>query len=102
MLSICNLIISNGGTSTTYHGISSGVPVFAFPTNMDQYLHCHQLKIKGVADYENTTELDLVRFIEKVFYLVSTEDTKSNVKDLRNEIIKLEQENPLKTFLSQL
>lgn len=102
VLALSQLIICNGGTSTTYHGIANGTPVFAFPTNMDQYLHCHQLKVNGVADYENFNELDIVRFVEKVFYLVSTEETRAHVKELRNEIIKLEQENPLKTFLDKL
>lgn len=102
VLKISDLIICNGGTSTTYHGIASGTPVFTFPTNLDQYLHSHQLKIKGVADYENIDEVDLIRFVEKVFYLVSTEETKSHVIDLKNEIIHFQKENHLKTLLQQL
>lgn len=102
VLKISDLIICNGGTSTTYHGIISGTPVFTFPTNMDQYLHSHQLKTKGVADYENFDELDLVRFVEKIFYLVSTEETKSHIVDLKNEITHFQKENHLNTLLQQL
>lgn len=102
VLEISDLIICNGGTSTTYHGIANGIPVFAFPTNMDQYLHSHQLKIKGVADYESFNELDIVRFIEKVFYLVSTTETKSHVLELKNEIIKYQTDNPVLSFINKI
>lgn len=102
VLEISDLIICNGGTSTTYHGIANGTPVFAFPTNMDQYLHSHQLKIKGVADYESFNELDIVRFIEKVFYLVSTHETKSHVLAVKNEIAKYQAENPVLSFVNSI
>jgi UDP:flavonoid glycosyltransferase YjiC (YdhE family) len=102
VLEVSDLIICNGGTSTTYHGIANGIPVFAFPTNMDQYLHSHQLKIKGVADYENFNDLDIVRFIEKVFYLVSTTETKSHVIELKNQISKYQTDNPVLSFINKI
>lgn len=42
------LIISNGGSQTSYQALAQGKPVIGIPSNLDQYLNMHYLQQAGV------------------------------------------------------
>ncbi|MCB9965051.1 MAG: hypothetical protein H6855_03110 [Rhodospirillales bacterium] len=44
-----DLLICNGGSATTYHALSYGIPIIALPLNYEQCLHDYQLQKAGVA-----------------------------------------------------
>ncbi len=41
---IAQLFIGNGGTGSVYQGLSCGVPILGFPTNMDQFFVMEQIE----------------------------------------------------------
>lgn len=85
-MNMADLVICNGGTSTTYHALSKGIPIFAFPTNMDQYLHMNQLKKMGVANYTHIDTFEEQSFNRSIDLLLSNNKLSTKMAQLKNEI----------------
>ncbi|MBL7545995.1 MAG: hypothetical protein JNL11_19405 [Bdellovibrionaceae bacterium] len=102
VLSMADVLICNGGTSTTYQAISLGVPFFAFPLNMDQYLNCHQLKYKNVADYDHFDTLDFTTMDARLDRLMASGEIRNNIDFLKREIREIQERNPLKDVLKRV
>jgi UDP:flavonoid glycosyltransferase YjiC (YdhE family) len=52
------LVVCNGGSLTSYQGLTEGVPILALPSNLDQFLNSGYLKAQNVGDLlrpENTS-----------------------------------------------
>jgi UDP:flavonoid glycosyltransferase YjiC (YdhE family) len=45
------LVICNGGSPTTHQALAAGAPVFAIPSNMDQYLNMEACQRSGAASF---------------------------------------------------
>lgn len=102
VIQMADIIVCNGGTSTTYQSISLGVPVFAFPLNMDQYLNCHQLKIKELADYDHIDTVDFSTIPARLDALIAMSKVKTSRISFKNEMRELHDKKPLETILKKM
>ncbi|MCB1559283.1 MAG: hypothetical protein KDJ50_10210 [Alphaproteobacteria bacterium] len=71
-----DLVVCNGGTGTTYHAISHGLPILAVPQNMDQSLHSYQLEQAGVARMIYADQISTQAVSEAVCDLMNLPNTK--------------------------
>lgn len=102
VMEMADIVICNGGTSTTYQAISLDVPVFAFPLNMDQYLNCHQLKDKDVAGYDHFDTMDFSALDARLDRLTELSKANENCTRLKKEIHKVQEEKPLDAILKTI
>lgn len=63
------LLISHGGSAPAYVALSVGTPILGIPSNMDQYLTNHYVKVSRLGDYirsESATGQRIKRLAEKM------------------------------------
>jgi UDP:flavonoid glycosyltransferase YjiC (YdhE family) len=101
-ISKANLVICNGGTSTTYHSLSKKIPVLAIPSNLDQQLHTHQLKKRKLAETENPDNFNVDSFLIKIKNLLESSQTKHELGNISEEITTFEKENVVDSFIKNL
>lgn len=59
------LVVCNGGSLTSYQALMKGVPVFALPSNLDQFLNSGYLKASNVGDWLRPEDATIAAIREK-------------------------------------
>ncbi|MBL7556513.1 MAG: hypothetical protein JNM24_11895 [Bdellovibrionaceae bacterium] len=86
ILQKCDLHICNGGTGTTYHSLSRGVPLFAVATNLDQCLHMSALKKSGLSEYIISDKFDSEVFQKSIAAIPSSKELKFQIMKTKQQI----------------
>jgi UDP:flavonoid glycosyltransferase YjiC (YdhE family) len=63
-----NLVVCNGGSPATQQALTAGVPVLAFPSNLDQFLNMHGIvqARAGISVRPSAARPDAVRRVAEV------------------------------------
>jgi len=97
-----SLVVSNGGSPTTYQALSRGVPVLGLPTNADQYFAMQAVARKGAGILIRSglaTAPAIRRAIER---LLSEDSYRHAAKILQAEIACYPAERDFATFIESL
>lgn len=96
-----NLVICNGGTGTTYHALSYGVPILSIPQNMDQSLHSVRLQKAGVSHMVFSDQVTVKRLVSEIEKLIQNKSTVENTNKFQSKINKIDQKALLKEILKK-
>ncbi|MCB0369122.1 MAG: hypothetical protein KDD45_06620 [Bdellovibrionales bacterium] len=102
LLPMIDIMICNGGTSTTYHSLSMKTPVFSFPNNLDQYLHVTQLQRFGLTDFEEFDSFSRTRFLNKIEHLINSQNCLVSRETIFQEIASLETNNIIQVSFNKM
>ncbi len=102
VLRLSDLVVCNGGTGTTYHALSHGVPIISVPQNMDQSLHGVRLQKAGVCRMVFSDQASTERLTEGIYALTHHPDTQRSVHMLQQSIARLDQRKRLQEILERL
>lgn len=99
VLKKASLIVCNGGTGTTYHALSHGVPIIAIAQNMDQVLHSDQLTQMGVARMIYADKVTSEKLAIEIEKLTKSAQTPRAMHDIQEKINGLDQKERLEKYL---
>lgn len=97
-----DLVICNGGTSSTYHAISLGKPILAIPSNLDQNLHSFQLHQKYLAEIIHPDQLKTASLKQKTELLLNSAQVKKAISQAQSELHTLPQKELLNHFIEKI
>lgn len=95
-----NLIVCNGGTGTTYHALSHGIPIVAVTQNMDQCLHATQLTKQSVGRMIYADQLSQETLTDAITHLQNSPQTRHNLDRMKTAIAGFDQTSTLARLLS--
>lgn len=81
-----SLIICNGGSGSVYQALSFGVPILAFPRNMDQYLVMNRVKKLGAGLFIRKSKADSKTIKRAITKLLEDASFKSSAAGFSEEI----------------
>lgn len=64
------LVVCNGGSLTSYQGLTQGVPILALPSNLDQFLNSGYLKAQNVGDWLRPEKATVPAIREKAAHMI--------------------------------
>lgn len=99
--SVVNLFICNGGSGSTYQALAQGVPVLAFPSNMDQYLCSTNVVLQGAGKIIRREEAKPGRISQDIKALIASASYAQQAKRLANEIQQYRSEYLFRNFIEK-
>ncbi len=90
-----DLVISNGGSSTTYPALLNGVPVLSIPMNYDQHLFTNSISHWNVGISIRSDSFSKKNFINSINLLIENSNSKSKVHQVKQLYLS---ENPVETI----
>jgi UDP:flavonoid glycosyltransferase YjiC (YdhE family) len=81
-----DLVICNGGSGAIYQAIEGNVPVLGIPTNADQYYVMNAVESLGGGVSIRSTHISIKRVIKAVEDLLSDEQYKKCISDLKDSL----------------
>lgn len=102
VLKIVQLVVCNGGSGTTYHAVSRGVPVISVPQNMDQALHSRELVQHGLARSLYPDQITASRVVEAIREIENDTAMGKRMDSFRARIDGFKRKEELSRLLSSL
>lgn len=97
-----NLVVCNGGSPATQQALTAGVPVLAFPSNLDQFLNMHGIvqARAGISVRPSGARPDVVRGVAEV--MLRDLDYTRSAQDLAQLLRQYDAAVRFRTFLDEV
>ncbi len=99
---IAQLFITNGGSGSIYQGLSYGVPILGFPTNMDQFFVMEQIQSLEAGKLIRPSLATTTTISQSIHELLTQRSYQQSAQNLANEIKQFDPANRFKNFIDSI
>ena len=99
---VAQLFITNGGSGSVYQGLSDGVPVLGFPTNMDQFFVMEQIVELGAGKLIRPSLATKNTVSAAIHELLAENKYRQSAQNLSQQIRQFDPAKIFKDFLSNI
>jgi UDP:flavonoid glycosyltransferase YjiC (YdhE family) len=99
---VAQLFITNGGSGSVYQGLSDGVPVLGFPTNMDQFFVMEQIVELGAGKLIRPSLATKNTVSAAIHELLAENKYRQSAQNLSQQIVQFDPGEIFKNFLNDV